>query len=116
MLDPGWWRCCRRVGRCVVTNVGPTQESDLHVSVVDVEVGLTQASAAAPHQLRVLIFFNGCGLSISLPRAAWLIRGSASRAMAGLRGGWARLPGRERGPFTPGGLVPFGCGLATSCR
>ena len=26
-------------GRCVVTNVGPTQESDLHVSVVDVEVG-----------------------------------------------------------------------------
>src|ERR1035437_1849233 len=25
------------------------------------------------------------GLSISLPRAAWLIRGSASRAMAGLR-------------------------------
>src|SRR5664279_5797560 len=26
-------------GRCVVTNVGPTAESDLHVSVVDVEVG-----------------------------------------------------------------------------
>jgi hypothetical protein len=39
--------------------LGPTQESDLHVSVVDVEVGLTQASAATPHQLRVLIFFNG---------------------------------------------------------
>src|SRR5674476_824130 len=33
MLAPGWWRCCCRVGRCVVTNVGPTQESDLHVSV-----------------------------------------------------------------------------------
>jgi hypothetical protein len=27
--------------RCVVTNVGPTQESDLHVSVVEEEVGLT---------------------------------------------------------------------------
>ena len=27
------------VGRCVVTNVDPTQVSDLHVSVVDVEVG-----------------------------------------------------------------------------
>src|SRR5665647_2273935 len=39
MLAPGWWRCCCRVGRCVVTNVGPTPESDLHVSVVDVEVG-----------------------------------------------------------------------------
>jgi transposase len=26
-------------GRCVVTNVGPAPESDLHVSVVDVEVG-----------------------------------------------------------------------------
>src|ERR1019366_6666483 len=33
MLAPGWWRYCCRVGRCVVTNVGPTQESDLHVSV-----------------------------------------------------------------------------------
>ena len=31
-------------------------------------------------------------------------------------GGWARLPGRERGPFTPGGLIALGCGLATSCR
>src|SRR5674476_1016384 len=39
MLAPGWWRCRCRVGQCVVTNVGPTQESDLHVSVVDVEVG-----------------------------------------------------------------------------
>src|SRR5664279_3041451 len=33
MLAPGWWRYGCRVGRCVVTNVGPTQESDLHVSV-----------------------------------------------------------------------------------
>src|SRR5665647_1586248 len=39
MLAPAWWRGRCRVGRCVVTNVGPTPESDLHVSVVDVEVG-----------------------------------------------------------------------------
>ena len=26
LLAPGWWRNCCRVGWCVVTNVGPTQE------------------------------------------------------------------------------------------
>jgi len=31
-------------------------------------------------------------------------------------GGWARLPGRDRGPVRPGGLIAFGRGLATSCR
>jgi len=31
-------------------------------------------------------------------------------------GGWARLLGRDRGPVRPGGLIPFGRGLATSCR
>ena len=31
--------------------------------------------------------------------------------------GWlGEAAGRERGPFTPGALIAFGCGLATSCR
>ena len=39
MLAPPGWRFRCWVGRCVVTNVGPTPESDLHVGVVVVEVG-----------------------------------------------------------------------------
>ena len=39
MLAPPGRRFCCRVERCVVTNVGPTPESDLHVTVVVVEVG-----------------------------------------------------------------------------
>src|ERR1019366_7226922 len=56
----------------------------------------------------------------------WVIHFTATCCMAHSRlcvarhgrssGGWARLPGRERGLFTPGGLIAFGCGLATSCR
>ena len=43
------------------------------------------ASAAMLAQARNRARNWEVGLSISLPRAAWLIRGSASRAMAGLR-------------------------------
>ena len=41
------------MGRCVVTNVGPTQESDLHVSVVgDVEVGQVGSRVELFEQIR----------------------------------------------------------------
>ena len=30
--------------------------------------------------------------------------------------GWARLPGWERGPVRPGGLIALGLGFATNCR
>src|SRR3954449_8547808 len=39
MLAPPGWRFRWWVARCVVTNVGSTPESDLHVGVVVVEVG-----------------------------------------------------------------------------
>jgi len=60
--------------------------------------------------------FTGGGLSISLPPCRWLTQGLLRPARVGLRGGWARLPGLDRGPLRPGGLIALGCGLATSCR
>ena len=57
------------------------------------------------------------GLSISLPAPVLsLIYSRLVVAGQGRSsGGWARLPGRDRGPFRPGGLIALGDGLATSC-
>src|ERR1035437_2621765 len=71
---------------------GPTSLPDLprvgrSSSVLDAPVRAIRTRSNNPygHTIEQRGLVSSSGLSISLPRAAWLIRGSASRAMAGLR-------------------------------